>query len=93
MLVNIWFCPRNPEFENLQYDLQQKERRRKRYGDTAQSEVKACHLKNFNFFTSLLIMQWDTIFAELRSEAERWILEVGTDRVKLLKLNPYHIYN
>ena len=25
MLVNIWFCPRNPEFENLQYDLQQKE--------------------------------------------------------------------
>lgn len=33
-------------------------------------------------------MQWDTILtAKLRGEAERWILEVGTDRVKLLKLN------
>ena len=33
-------------------------------------------------------MEWDTILtAELRREAEWWIPEFGTDRVKLLKLN------
>ena len=33
-------------------------------------------------------MQWDTILtAKLRSEEERWILEVWSDSVKLLKLN------
>ena len=51
-------------------------------------ERKACYLKNLNSFTSLLIMQWDTMLtAKLRSEEERWILEVESDSVKLLKLN------